>query len=58
MPGFGLGFFIFALLVFFAAIVLTLVLGGIGRARDNRIDAEGRASEGQRPPSDREAHGY
>jgi hypothetical protein len=58
MEGFALGFFLFAILVFFAAIVLTLVLGGISRAGDKRVETEGRATEGQRPTSDREAHGY
>ncbi len=56
--GFALGFFIFALLVFFAAIALTIILGGVSRMGDKRVDAEGRVSEGQRPPTDREARGY
>jgi hypothetical protein len=58
MESFALGFFIFALLVFFVAIALTVVLGGISRMGDKRVETEGRATEGQRPPSDREAHGY
>lgn len=58
MGSFALGFFVFAFLVVFVAIVLTLVLGGVSRASDKRVEREGRATEGQRPPSDREAHGY
>jgi hypothetical protein len=52
------GIFAFALLVFFVAIVLTIVLGGVSRMGDKRVDREGRATEGQRLPSDRDAHGY
>ncbi|HEX5746676.1 MAG TPA: hypothetical protein VFZ09_10545 [Archangium sp.] len=58
MGAFALGFFIFAMLVFFVAIALTLILGGISRVGDKRVEREGRPTEGQRPPSDREAHGY
>lgn len=58
MGAFALGFFLFAVLVFFAVIVLTVVLGGVSRAGDKRVEREGRPTEGQRRPSDREAHGY
>lgn len=58
MGSFALGFFVFAFLIFFAVIVLTLVLGGVSRASDKRVEKEGRATEGQRLPTDREAHGY
>ncbi|MFE8605243.1 hypothetical protein KYC5002_44315 [Archangium violaceum] len=50
--------FLVGFIVFFLVIVLTLVLGGISRIGDKRVEREGRATEGQRPPSDREAHGY
>jgi hypothetical protein len=58
MGSFALGFFIFALLVFFVAIALTVVLGGVSRMGDKRVAREGRPTEGQRPSTDREAHGY
>lgn len=58
MGAFALGFFLFAVLVFFAAIVLTVVLGGVSRAGDKRVETEGRPTEGQRRSPDREAHGY
>jgi hypothetical protein len=55
---FALGFFVFALFVFFLVIALTLVLGGISRGSDKRVETEGRATDAQRPPTDLEAHGY
>lgn len=58
MFGFALGFFVFALLVFFLTITLTIILGGVSRVGDKRVDTEGRVTEKQRPPTDREAHGY
>jgi hypothetical protein len=58
MGAFALGFFLFAVLVFFVAITLTIILGGISRAGDKRVETEGRPTEGQRLPTDREAHGY
>ncbi|WP_158079826.1 hypothetical protein [Archangium sp. Cb G35] len=50
--------FLVGFIVFFLVIALTLILGGISRMGDKRVELEGRATEGQRPPSDREAHGY
>jgi hypothetical protein len=58
VESFALAFFVFAFLLFFVAIALTLILGGISRVGDKRVEREGRATEGQRPPTDREAHGY
>jgi hypothetical protein len=54
----ALGFFVLAFLVFFLALALTLILGGVSRMGDKRVDTEGRVSPGQRPPTDREAHTY
>ena len=50
--------FLIGFVVFVLVIVLTLVLGGISRIGDKRVEREGRATEGQRLPTDREAHGY
>ncbi|QRK12353.1 hypothetical protein JQX13_21395 [Archangium violaceum] len=55
---FALAFFVFALLVFFLAITLTIILGGVSRIGDKRVETEGRISPGQRPPSDRDIHAY
>ena len=50
--------FLVGFVVFFLVIALTVILGGISRMGDKRVEVEGRATEGQRPPTDREAHGY
>ncbi|WP_158501815.1 hypothetical protein [Vitiosangium sp. GDMCC 1.1324] len=44
--------------IFFVAILLTIILGVISRKSDKLVETEGRATEAQRPPTDREAHGY
>ena len=54
----AIAFFIFAFLIFFVALALTIILGGISRMGDKRVEREGRPTEGQRLPTDREAHGY
>ncbi|HYO57027.1 hypothetical protein [Archangium sp.] len=54
----ALGFFIFAFLVFFLFIALTIILGGVSRMGDKRVETEGRVSPGQRPPSDRDVPTY
>jgi hypothetical protein len=46
------------IVLFFMVIALTVILGSISKMGDKRVDVEGRATEGQRPPTDREAHGY
>ena len=48
----ALAFFVFAFLVFFVAIALTLILGAISRVEDKRVEREGRPTTGQRPPMD------
>ncbi|WP_375770420.1 hypothetical protein NR798_05860 [Archangium gephyra] len=50
--------FLVGFIVFFLVIALTVILGGISRMGDRRVEVEGRATEGQRLPTDREAHGY
>ena len=50
--------FLVGFVVFFLVIALTVILGGISRIGDRRVEVEGRATEGQRLPTDREAHGY
>jgi hypothetical protein len=56
----ALAIFGFGFLVFFLAIALTIILGGISRIGDKRVATEGRATSDQRPPTDseRNAHGY
>ena len=58
MASSALAIFIFAFAVFFLALALTVILGGISRAGDKRAVLEGRASTNQRLPMEREAHGY
>jgi hypothetical protein len=50
--------FLIGFVVFFLAVALTVILGGISRFGDRRVETEGRATDGQRLPTDREAHGY
>lgn len=50
--------FLIGFVVFFLVIALTIVLGGISRVGDKRVEEEGRATEAQRPPVDREARAY
>ena len=50
--------FLVGFVVFFLAIALTVILGGISRIGDRRVEVEGRPTEGQRLPTDREAHSY
>ena len=50
--------FLIGFIVFFVVIALTLILGGISKRGDKRVEVEGRATEGQRPPTEREARGY
>ncbi|AKJ00130.1 hypothetical protein ATI61_104460 [Archangium gephyra] len=50
--------FLIGFVVFFLVIALTIILGGISRMGDRRVTLEGRPTEGQRLPTDREAHGY
>jgi hypothetical protein len=46
----ALAFFVFAFLVFFVAIALTIILGAVSRAGDKRVEREGRVTPDQRPP--------
>lgn len=48
----ALAFFVFAFLVFFVALALTIILGGVSRMADKRVEREGRATSDQRPPMD------
>ncbi|MCY1073989.1 hypothetical protein [Archangium lansingense] len=50
--------FLIGFVVFFLVIALTIILGGISRFGDRRVEMEGRATEGQRLPTDREAQAY
>ncbi|HZH18184.1 MAG TPA: hypothetical protein VE057_27775 [Archangium sp.] len=50
--------FLIGFVLFFLAIALTVILGGISKMGDRRVELEGRPTEGQRLPTDREAHGY
>jgi hypothetical protein len=47
----ALAIFGFAFLVFFLAIALTIILGGVSRAADKLAEREGRVSKEQRPPT-------
>ncbi|QRN96186.1 hypothetical protein JRI60_45410 [Archangium violaceum] len=53
---FAMGFFFAVLVFFFLVIALTIVLGGISRLSDKRVKEEGRATQYQRLPGQREAH--
>lgn len=46
----AIAFFVFALLIFFVIIALTLILGAVSRGADKRVKTEGRVSPDQRPP--------
>ena len=50
--------FLIGFVVFFLAIALTVILGGISKIGDRRVEMEGRPTEGQRLSPDREAHSY
>ena len=54
----ALAIFGFGFLVFFLSIALTIILGGVSRMGDKRVEMEGRVSPGQRPPSDRDVPTY
>jgi hypothetical protein len=54
----ALAIFAFAFLVFFLALALTLILGGVSRAADKRVLREGRVSEGQRLPTETDGRAY
>ncbi|WNG43807.1 hypothetical protein F0U60_06630 [Archangium minus] len=58
VESFALAFFIFALLVFFVAIALTIILGGVSRIGDKRVETEGRVTPDQRPPAEGDIHAY
>lgn len=58
LESFALAFFVFAFLVFFLAIALTIVLGGISRVGDKRVEREGRVTPDQRPPAEGDVHAY
>jgi hypothetical protein len=44
--------FIIGFVVFFLIIALTLILGGVSRAEDRRVEREGRATKAQRRPDE------
>ncbi|ATB30791.1 hypothetical protein [Melittangium boletus] len=50
--------FLIAFVLFFLTIVLTLVLGGISKMGDRRVQREGRVTKDQRPPSPGDVHAY
>jgi hypothetical protein len=61
MPSYvSLAVFVVFFSVFFLAVVLTLILGGISRRGDKRVGLEGRVSPEQRMPIDVDplAHRY
>jgi hypothetical protein len=53
----ALAIFGFGFLVFFLAIALTLILGGVSRAADKLAAREGRVSTDQRLPTPAETDG-
>ena len=53
----ALAIFGFGFLVFFLAIALTIILGGVSRAADKLAAREGRVSTDQRPPTPAETDG-
>jgi hypothetical protein len=44
--------FVVGLTVFFLIITLTLILGAVSKMGDKRVEQEGRATPGQRPPAE------
>ncbi len=44
--------FVIGFAAFFLIIALTLILGGVSRVEDRRVEREGRATKAQRPPDE------